>query len=346
LSAPLIFVVGLGRSGTTLLQLMLCAHPRIYIAFESSFYMWLDLFPKRAPRRDFLEHFFHTPSFRWLGVDPERVRAELPDPLPRERTGEALAIILREAAALRGRVRYGDKTPVHAAHLGSVFRDFPDARVIHLTRDPRAAALSQSRMPWCPPTVQAGAVACELDRRAVAKFRGRVLQLRFEDLIADPRATMGRVLEHVGEPWDDAVLDHSRHLPPDVLPPYPWVEAAAGQRRSDPAAWKQLSPAEIRLIERIARRVMDENGYAPAALDPEPSRLAVRWAGLRQWPETLRGTMRLLHMLRVQRDPQSFYDGRFDAAFGGVNPESWRRFRGDSLPSPPVRPGRTRTGSA
>ncbi len=328
--------MGNGRSGTTLLQLMLCAHSRIYIAFETSFYMWQDVYPRRAPRRAFLEHYFHTPSFRWLGVDPERVRAELPDPLPRERLGAALAIILREAATQRGRARFGDKTPYHSAHLGEIFADFPDARVVHITRDPRAAALSQSRMPWCPPTLYAGAMTCALNERWVAKYRDRMLRIRFEDLIAEPRATMALVLDYIGEPWDDAVLDHPRHLPANIMPPYPWIESAAHARRSDAPAWKSLSPFEIRLIESVARRVMHEHGYAPATVDREPSKLSVHWAGARQLVTTLRGLARVRRMFRVQRDFRSFYDGRFDAAFRSINPTAWERWPGYAMPAPPA----------
>ena len=40
-----IFVVGASRSGTTLLRMMLCAHPRIHLTMEASFYVWGGLYP-------------------------------------------------------------------------------------------------------------------------------------------------------------------------------------------------------------------------------------------------------------------------------------------------------------
>src|SRR5262249_57262875 len=132
-----IFIVGNGRSGTTLLQLMLCAHPRIFVAFESNFYLFRATFPRNMAPADFLEQSFHNPSFRWLGVDPGRVRARLPDPLPPDRLALAYDAVLREAAALRGRVRYGDKSPLNSQYLARLYQDFPDARVIYIVRDTR-----------------------------------------------------------------------------------------------------------------------------------------------------------------------------------------------------------------
>src|SRR5690349_12020259 len=218
-----IFVVGTGRSGTTLLRFMLSAHPRIYITHEASFYVWERMYPRRAPAADFLRYYFQSPSFRWLRLDPERVMAGLPGDLPRSRIGEAYANVMRQKAAEYGRIRFGDKTPSHAAHLTRTFEDFPDARVVHITRDPRGTVLSLSRMPWAAASLYANAAFCEIERRKVCRDDRRVLKIRLEDLLTDARGTMGRVLEDVGEPWNDAVLDHARNVPDkNDMPPLPW----------------------------------------------------------------------------------------------------------------------------
>jgi hypothetical protein len=339
-TAP-IFVIGTGRSGTTLLRLMLSAHPRIYITHEASFYVWEGLYRRRAPRREYLDYYFQTPSFRWLRLDPARVVEGLADPLPAERIGEAYAAVMRQKAAQYGRVRFGDKTPSHSWHLPRVYRDFPDAKVVHIVRDPRGTALSLSRMPWACASLWANALACELDRRKVERYKGRILAIRLEDLLAAPRETMGRVLDFVGEPWDDAVLDHANNLPDkNDMPPLPWLESSAQDRGAAAAQWSTLTPIQIRGIERVARRLMEEGGYAPAVLPQEPGRLALLWNAVREAPEMLRSLVAYARLAYRGRDPRAFYSDQGKEIFRRVNPRSWSRYPGFDLPTPPPLPAR------
>ena len=339
-----IFVVGSGRSGTTLLRLMLSAHPRIYITHEASFYVWEALYQTRAPRRQFLEHYFQAPWFRWLRLDPARVLAGLPDPLPPERIGEAYAAIMREKAAQYGRPRFGDKTPSHAAHLAKVFRDFPDARVIRIIRDPRGVVQSLTRMPWASASLHASSILCEWERKAVAPFKDRILTIRLEDLLAQPREVMGKVLAHVGEPWHDAVLDHPRHIPdPNDMPPLPWLESAGKERTTasaQNAQWQALSPAQVRLVEDLTRGSMEEGGYARATLEREPGRLAVLWEGARHLPEALRFLWVYCRLGLRMRDTRNFESAETNAMTARLNPASWARYPGFELPTAPPLPGR------
>ena len=337
-----IFIVGTGRSGTTLLRFMMSAHPRIYITHEASFYLWERLFPRKAPRRAFLDYYFQSLSYRWLRLDPSLVTEGLPDPLPRERMCDAYAALMRAKAAHYGRVRFGDKTPSHAAFLGRIFEDFPEARVIHIVRDPRGVALSLSRMPWAPGSLYANARFCEVERRQVEPYKRRVLQIRLEDLLGDARGTMGRVLEHVGEPWDDAVLDHARHIPdPHDMPPFPWLESSAHPRGERGVKWREaLTPVEIRMIERQARRVMAAHGYEPAKLEREPDGLAIWWQGFKQLPLRLHALGCYAHMAWRARDARNFDSEKSNQLWHRLNPPAWQHYPGFVLPPAPPLPSR------
>jgi hypothetical protein len=338
-TAPII-VVGTGRSGTTLLRRMLCAHPRIYVTHEPSFYVWESLWGRRGPRdRTYLDYYFASSNYRWLRLAPARVLRDLPDPLPPARIGEAYAAVMREKAAQYGRVRYGEKTPSHAFHLPRLFEDFPDARVVHIVRDPRGTSLSLSQMPWACASVTANAAFCELERRSVAKFEKRMLRVKLEDLLSDARTTMGRVLDFVGEPWDDAVLDHARNAPNhDDMPPLPWLEGAAKERGAPRARWEKMPGVQIRAVERVARGLMKEMGYSPAELAEEPSSLAVLWARLRELPETARHLGVYWRMSRLLRDAENFDTPEVLRLFARVNPEAWSHYPGFELPLPPPLP--------
>jgi hypothetical protein len=324
-----IFVIGTGRSGTTLLQLMLCAHPRIHITCEAAFYVWEKSYLWRQPCREYLDWFFRTPSFRWLRLDPARVLAGLPDPLPRERLRDAYAAVMREKAADHGRVRFGDKTPSHAACLKRIFEDFPGAKVVHIIRDPRATAVSLARMPWACGSLYANAVTLELERRHVEPYKDRVVQLRLEDLLASPKETMARVLDFVGEPWDDRVLDHARHVPEGAVPPLPWLESSTRERapRAPGADWAKLSPLEVRLIEHVTKPLMERWGYERAKLSREPSHAAVLWSGYRQWPVMVRHYAAYAWIGLKLRDAGYFDAPEMIEAFRRVNPDGYEAYR-------------------
>jgi len=99
---------------------------------------------------------------------------------------------MREKAALYGKPRFGDKTPGHAVCLPEIFTDFPDARVVHVVRDPRETVQSLQRMPWTPPSLVFNALYLADERNQIAKWRNRILEVRLEDLLAQPRPTMKR----------------------------------------------------------------------------------------------------------------------------------------------------------
>jgi hypothetical protein len=166
----------------------------------------------------------------------------------------------------------------------------------------------------------------------------RILKIRLEDLLTDARATMSKVLDHVGEPWDDAVLDHARHLPDkNDMPPFPWLESAARPRGAPAAEWRDMTPLQIRLVEHVSRKIMKEFGYERADLPPaaEPSRAAVFWAQLRELPETFRYMATYWRLARFLRDAKNFDADETQALFKRVNPPSWSRYPGFEMPIAP-----------
>jgi hypothetical protein len=331
-----IFIIGTGRSGTTLLRNMLNAHPAIYIAFEPHFYWYESLFRKRATGSVFLDYYFHTTHFRWQLVDPARVLAGLPDPLPRKQLGLAYAAVMREKAAQYGRTRFGEKTPAHAGSLKRIFADFPDARVIHIVRDPRNTAVSLSRMPWAPASLMLNASYIDLERKQVNKFIDRMVRIRLEDLLAEPRATMEKVLAFVGEPWHEAVLDHARGLPlANSTPPFPWLEEASRDRVAPVAHWRELAPVQIRMIEQITKRLMKESGYERATFEREPRWISVFWEGIRQIPQLFRYLAISARLGLRARDPRKI-DAVEAEFYRRINPKAWQRYPGFAMPPPPV----------
>src|SRR3989442_13498055 len=143
-----IFVIGTGRSGTTLLRQMLNAHPRIHLTHEAGFYSYTRHAPPALSATERLERYFQTFSFAWLRLDPQAVRDQLPPRLPRARIAEAYRAIMRCRARQRGKPRHGAKDPLDTHNLERIFADFADPRVVYITRDPRPTVQSFNRMPF------------------------------------------------------------------------------------------------------------------------------------------------------------------------------------------------------
>lgn len=333
-----IFVVGNSRSGTTLLRMMLSAHPRIHLTMEASFYVWGALYTRWRDPDAFPPYYVRSFSFRWLREDPREVLRDLPRPFRREDRRLLYGAVMRTAARRHGKERFGDKTPGHSAHLGDILADWPDARIVRTLRDPREAVGSLVRMPWSSASLAASAAIVDHERRQVAPYRDRILEVHLAELVREPEAVMRRVLEHVGEDWSDRVLDHPAHAPDD-LPPMPWFTSAGTERASADRASKRsdrVDPAELRLMERLSRAALREQGLAPAALASEPGWLAVASRYLRDLPELARSVVVGAQLVAASRDSSDH--ARTQRLLRKLNPAAWAALGDFEMPEPPPLP--------
>jgi len=330
-----IFVVGSGRSGTTLLRLMMNAHPRIYLTHEAAFYLTPEYYSTDASGEEWLEWYFDSFLFAWLQIHPDLVRSQLPAELPRSALPDIYRAIMRAKAAQYGRPRYGDKTPWHAVHLGKVFRDFPGAKVVHIVRDPRTAVTSFMRQPWGTASYMLSSWFYSKLVRKTAPYVGRIHEVRLEDLLRDPEHEMRRILEFVGEEWDDAVLDHAHHAPLDDVPPMPWFLPAT-RRLEKPVEKKvELSPAWIRMVEDENEWAMERFGYGRMELEREPGYVACVAAYVRDLLRAVRFGARFLRGIRKYDSKQSMTAAQGQRFFFNLNRKAWKLYGGNKLPDPP-----------
>lgn len=300
-SAAPLSVMGTGRSGTTLLRALLNAHPALHLTFEGSFFS----FPRPRPRPDdrgggrWLAHYRRTLPYRWLRLAPGSVERSLARPASEVGAPAVMAALMRAAASRHGRPRWGDKTPTHLLHLPALFAAFPNARVLHLVRDPRGAVASLARMPWAPAGVALNALFVRAQLARVPTRHPGLLELRLEDLLSEPEPTLRRALAFADLPWDDRLLDHPNHTPDDV-PPFPWLLGARrplGLAAGHPSS--ELTAAERRLVERICAPALLRYGYPPG--DPTPigaGELRALLGGLTPLPRTLVQLVRIALLLR------------------------------------------------
>lgn len=259
-AVPPVFVFGALRSGTTMFRLMLNAHPDLSNPGEADFlFDHLRLGPQGA-RYD-LQALRDDRIFRAKALT-------LPDGL------DGLPLLAEMLRQLDAKASARTSLNIHR-HADRLAAALPGARIIHLLRDPRDVARSSIGMGWAG-TLWHGVdhwVATEAgwDRAAPVFTPDQVLELRFEELLADLEGGLRRVCAFLGVTFAPEMLEYHRHStyePPDPKLAEQW------RRKS--------SPREIAHVEAKAGALMVRRGYVlsggpttpPGA--PERAALALR----------------------------------------------------------------------
>ncbi len=283
---PVPFVVGVGRSGTTLLRLMLDAHPELAIPPETHFLAALLKNPP-AGAEDFMTLLTAAHTWADFHLDPAALAAAIAFPPPFD-LARAVRVFYRQYAARFGKERWGDKTPPYLQHIGALSCLLPEARFIHLLRDGRDVALSY-RDKWFGPAGRQIEEAALFWRERILQGRaqasgltaGIYLEVRFEDLLAAPEATLRRICQFLDLPWSPAMLEYHRQADRrlgemgdrtdgqgQVLIPRERRLAIHQHTRRppDPAQvgkWRlALSAEEVRRFQAVAGDLLLELGYA------------------------------------------------------------------------------------
>ncbi|MGH9161346.1 MAG: sulfotransferase family protein, partial [Vicinamibacteraceae bacterium] len=278
-TAP-IFIVGLNRSGTTLLRLMLDAHSRIAIPNESHFF--LRYYKRRAELADLREPHRRVALVEQILREPYVQRWDrklAPSDIDLGQCTsleETIRQIYLAYARLFGKDLWGDKTPEYSTEAHVLNRMFPDARFIHLIRDGRDVALSIIQRKWGPDDFVTAMRAWAQDVTWTRKMLGmlpedRYVELRFEDLIARPEAELRRVTEFLGVGFEEQMLRYSEgaeetvggnihtrihgHLskPPLATQGLKWM--------------RTLSAADQAVAHELAGPVLAELGYPPGVTE-------------------------------------------------------------------------------
>ena len=313
LEEPPVFIVGVGRSGTTLLQSILSAHPRIAVTPETHFCAIAEQHaggPITQAPRDF-EAVWHgygaNKRFADLGVAPERARAIL------ERGGaltirDAFAALLAAYGEAQGKPRVGEKTPGHWRHARTLLDWFPEARVLVTRRDPRAVVASKMKAPWAPSYMRFhGTALRRLTRLHVVAAEARhwtrvygqampellrdprAMMVPYEALVHDPEGLVREVCAFLGEAFHPAMLgdrggQREAYGPGTQAEWGGWREGhlEASRRPVSDASlekWRaDLTPREVATVEALAGETMERYGYDLTST-PAARRAARRLAG-------------------------------------------------------------------
>ena len=334
-AAP-IFILGNGRSGTTLLRFMLNAHPDVYISEEICYHFWLRNSFGRFRRR--LHDYFHSFSYAWLRLPPADVLATLPADFTQQDAALIYLRILQCKAAQYGKARYGEKGPLLVESIDTLLRDYPQARIIHMVRDPRAVVYSHYNMPWSTSSYIAANLMVRGNMRTLARYQDQILTVKLEDLLAAPEANLRRVLEFIDVPWSAQVLQHADHPTENDGIPFPWLMEASRRPQQKKLSWRaDIPPVWIHLTERWNRAALQRYGYTAINRQSSPGLWQQGMAILADLPALLMTGLRYARIVLGFFCIPKTRTARYQALLHSLNPAAWQR-QGWSpkLPEPPV----------
>lgn len=208
-----IFIAGADRSGTSLMYALLATHPDISMVRRSNMWRYFyGRFGDLAQEENFeacLATMLRYKRLEHLNPDPERIRHEYWQGEPGY--GPLFALFHRHLAESRGKSRWGDKS-LHTEHYaGDVFAEYPQARIIHMIRDPRDRYASilkrydkdQRRL---GSAVGRWLMSVEAGEENLRRYPDRYRIVRYETLAQQPEATLQEMCIFVDAPYDPIML--------------------------------------------------------------------------------------------------------------------------------------------
>ncbi len=280
---PFPFIVGVGRSGTTLLRLMLDSHSRLSIPAETGFIPELLDQKTDLSKQEFIDIISGSPNWPDIALSKGKVEEALkkikPFTIP-----EGIRAVYKVYALQHGKAFFGDKTPGYCLYIDQIQKILPEARFIHIIRDGRDVALSVRPLWFSPSKEIAGIAADWSDRiqktRALSKQCNHYLEVMYESLVADPENEIRKILNFIDLPYEKQVLDYYKNTGErlnEVKDRYKEdgslliskIDRLYNHRNtfSPPLVeklyrWKKEMSKEEQLdFERIAHRTLKETGY-------------------------------------------------------------------------------------
>ncbi|HCI12787.1 MAG TPA: hypothetical protein DFK12_02180 [Gallionellaceae bacterium] len=191
-----IFVIGMPRSGTTLTEQIVASHPDVYGAGELSTLL-------EIARRDIAD--LPSPE-SWKLLDRERLSSW---------SGEYVQTLRRHAPEAR---RITDKMPQNFLALGLIRLMMPNAKIIHVKRNPVDTCLSCFTKAFSNQNVKFSYDLAELGRYYVNYTRlmeywrqtlppGAFIEVQYEDIVTNQETAAQRLIEYCGLKWDPICLD-------------------------------------------------------------------------------------------------------------------------------------------
>lgn len=190
---------------------------------------------------------------------------------------EAVRALFSAYADRQGKRRYAEKTPVNVMHIPLLAELFPEARFVHIVRDGRDVTLSYLSVNFGAESVGEGAIywkrAVERGRRDGSRLGpARYQEVKYEDLVQDPEATLHALCGFVDLPFDPRMLRYYERAQAVKTS----IHATAHRRLSEPPRkareWRnEMRPQHLALFDALAGTTLERFGYPRSFSEVPPS---------------------------------------------------------------------------
>jgi hypothetical protein len=264
LRATPFFIVGCGRSGTTLLKSILNAHPNVFVAPETFYFRSIKKRIKESTEP------WNSVNFWWLrdaGITPALLRPFVQSRMEHGQNLDAVVFgaIMDLHASRNKNCLIGEKTPSHVKYVDQIRSIYPDAKFIQIYRDPRAVYSSFKKVDVGPRFISEImkewlAAAKVMRRRSDDK---NYLTLKYEGLIERPEVNLKNICEFLELKWHDSILNfHSRKEPGFAQEQKHHQNTQKPLFRTSINSWQnELKLREVGLIEWSVGSELEALGY-------------------------------------------------------------------------------------
>jgi hypothetical protein len=270
-----VFVVGSGRSGNTLLYHTLLSsggfanyrgEPAVFDLIAPKF----GSLASRNNRERLLATWLRSKMYRISGLEQNSIRDKILNEC--QSRGDFLRILMGEVARSQGLSRWAVWGPDNLLCMTSIKAEIPDALFIHVIRDGRDVALSMHREGWIEPFPwdrRRGLLIAALHwkwkvERGIESGRSLgagYLEVRFEDLVLKPQATLARISRFIAQDLDACEI-RQRSIGTLAEPNSTFQEEVQANSLQPVERWRHLmSAGELGMVESSIGHLLQRLGY-------------------------------------------------------------------------------------
>lgn len=259
-----VFIGGLDRSGKTYMRFMLESHPAFAISKRTA--LWSRFFKRFGDleQKDNLDRCLQALADHKhvsnLDIDFQRLRLDFE--AGRRSYERLFALIHEQYAKSSNKLRWGDQSELIEKYAPQILEAYPDAKFIHMLRDPRdryEAVLHKSqRRGGVGAATARWLYSAALAESNLQVFTQRYMIVRYENMVTNPEETVNRICGFLGEEYSPSMIkmeDVPRFARQDDDIPSPLTTEYIGRYR------KGLAAHEIVFIQKLCGRYMQIFGY-------------------------------------------------------------------------------------
>ena len=271
-----IFVIGFVRSGSTLLERVLDAHPHIVGTGENSVF---------NGRLDEIRNKIVETSLKGDSIALSNVISSLAEDVVEEMRSRWKMVASRgeeQAVDQKDPERFVDKMLTNYYNVGFIHMLFPNALILHIVREPMDTIFSAYKHEF-----PAGTLDYTSDFSSLAELYhgyrdlmdhwdkelpGRVTHIRYEDLVHDMPGVAKKIIEATNLQWDDSILDF--HKKKQAVNTLSTTQVRKGVYKDSLQAWKRYETYLESLVKLIGERTVYNiktslKGYTPPSTEEE-----------------------------------------------------------------------------